>query len=148
MYRVHLKTNDLVEHFKQLGPRMPSFEELENIASDMSQAHATTQAFTRARYPTYAHPPRAPPGRAWTHETAYNNRPKDSDIVMQDPSNVEELPVPPPPTDADLTLANSTLFIRNGIWWREVCSAVAEGDPGRVWEILKVYLSVKRIHFD
>ncbi|KAF8810192.1 hypothetical protein BYT27DRAFT_7011859, partial [Phlegmacium glaucopus] len=40
----------------------------------------------------------------------------------------------------DTTLANSILFIRNAIWWREVCTAVAEGDSGRVWEIMKVWL--------
>jgi hypothetical protein len=38
----------------------------------------------------------------------------------------------------DCTLANGILFIRNAIWWLEMCRAVAMGDTGRVWEILKV----------
>ena len=54
-----------------------------------------------------------------------------------------ELPLPPEQSkdEVDTTLANSILFIRNAIWWREVCTAVAEGDSGRVWEILKVSFS-------
>ena len=32
--------------------------------------------------------------------------------------------------EVDTALANSILFIRNAIWWREVCTAVAEGDSG------------------
>lgn len=42
--------------------------------------------------------------------------------------------------EADTTLANMTLFMRDAIWWREMCRAIAEGDTGRVWEILKVNL--------
>jgi hypothetical protein len=38
----------------------------------------------------------------------------------------------------DVTLANGILFIRNATWWLEMCRAVAMGDTGRVWEILKV----------
>jgi len=52
---------------------------------------------------------------------------------------VEPLSVPVNSAGGDLTLANSISFIRNAIWWREMCRAVAEGDPGCVWEILKVY---------
>lgn len=38
----------------------------------------------------------------------------------------------------DWPLANSILLIRDGIWFLEYCRAVASGDTGRVWEILKV----------
>lgn len=40
--------------------------------------------------------------------------------------------------EPDITLANATLFIRDALWWREVCDAIATGDTGRVWEVLKV----------
>ena len=60
-----------------------------------------------------------------------------------------ELPLPPPSEDGDLTLANATLFMRDGIWWREVCTAIALGDPGRVWEVMKVRLHLPSniLHF-
>lgn len=38
----------------------------------------------------------------------------------------------------DWVLANSILLMRDGIWFLEVCRAVALGDIGRVWEVLKV----------
>ena len=40
--------------------------------------------------------------------------------------------------DGDKTLANSILLMHNGIWLLEACQAVATGDIGHVWEILKV----------
>ena len=41
----------------------------------------------------------------------------------------------------DWALANSILLMRDGIWFLEVCRAVASGDIGRVWEVFKVSLS-------
>jgi len=38
----------------------------------------------------------------------------------------------------DWPLANSILMMHNGILFLEVCQAVASGDIGRVWEVLKV----------
>ncbi|TCD67611.1 hypothetical protein EIP91_012176, partial [Steccherinum ochraceum] len=42
--------------------------------------------------------------------------------------------------EPDVTLANSVLFMRNAIWWREECEAVTQGDAERIWEILKVWI--------
>ena len=44
----------------------------------------------------------------------------------------------------DWALANSILLLRDGIWSLEVCQAVATGDIGRVWEVLKVSCQSKR----
>ncbi|KAJ8089135.1 hypothetical protein PM082_014383 [Marasmius tenuissimus] len=44
--------------------------------------------------------------------------------------------------DSDRVLANSLLFIRHYLWWIEMSYAVLEGDTGRVWEILKVWIFV------
>jgi hypothetical protein len=38
----------------------------------------------------------------------------------------------------DRTLANSIAFIRDGILSREFSYATAEGDPGRVYDVMKV----------
>ncbi|THH16899.1 hypothetical protein EUX98_g9229 [Antrodiella citrinella] len=40
----------------------------------------------------------------------------------------------------DWPLANSIILMRDGIWFLEVCRAVALGDVGRVWEVLKVWI--------
>ena len=40
--------------------------------------------------------------------------------------------------EGDWPLANSILMMHDGILFLEVCQAVASGDIGRVWEVLKV----------
>jgi hypothetical protein len=60
--------------------------------------------------------------------------PEDEEDRLSDSSEASEH------LEGDTTLANATLFIWNGIWWHEVCKAVANSDPGRVWEILKLWI--------
>lgn len=43
-----------------------------------------------------------------------------------------------PEFKGDWPLANSILLVRDGLWFLEYCRAVASGDTGRIWEILKV----------
>jgi hypothetical protein len=62
----------------------------------------------------------------------------DSNVKMWDIDTLSDLSGNADSPDGDVTLANATLFIRNAIWWREMCKAVATGDTGRIWEILKV----------
>ena len=46
--------------------------------------------------------------------------------------------IPPEPYRGDKTLANSIMLMRDSILAREYAQAVAEGDPGRVYEAMKV----------
>jgi hypothetical protein len=116
---------------------LPSFDELRDAAKLLVTRHATTQAYNRARHPGERQEEEyAPIGKPWT--VPHN---ENEDIEMSGPNFVEMpsgLPEPPIDQESDFTLANSALLIRDAIWWKEVCKAIAEGDPGRVWEILKV----------
>ena len=40
----------------------------------------------------------------------------------------------------DWPFANSIILMRDGIWFLEACRAIASGDVGRAWEVLKVSL--------
>ncbi|KIJ89643.1 hypothetical protein K443DRAFT_154869, partial [Laccaria amethystina LaAM-08-1] len=42
--------------------------------------------------------------------------------------------------DGDRVLANSILFLQDFGWWTEIAYAVPEGDIGRVFEILKIWI--------
>ncbi|KAF9033045.1 hypothetical protein BDZ89DRAFT_1012477 [Hymenopellis radicata] len=44
--------------------------------------------------------------------------------------------------DGDQVLANSILYLRDFGWWTEISYAVADGDIGRVYEILKAWIFV------
>jgi G:T-mismatch repair DNA endonuclease (very short patch repair protein) len=79
-----------------------------------------------------------------------HSRDADVDADMSDGLSEYSLKSQDDPLDGrerpDVTLANGILFIRNAIWWLEVCRAVAMGDTGRVWEIMKVRRSCMRGH--
>jgi hypothetical protein len=49
--------------------------------------------------------------------------------------------IPDPPFHGDRTFSEAATFKRDAMIAREVASAAAEGDVGRVWEALKVNLS-------
>ncbi|KIJ99754.1 hypothetical protein K443DRAFT_123087 [Laccaria amethystina LaAM-08-1] len=148
-WEVYLKTDNLIKHFETLSlqKQLPSFEDLETVAEVLSRHHATTQAYSCACFPSETQTSFIPEGSPWTGTSSM-------DVVMgeistsesvnvsttEDVSTTNKLLIPPESNDGDLTLANSTLFIRDGIWWREVCIAVAEGDPGRVWEVMKLWI--------
>jgi hypothetical protein len=51
-----------------------------------------------------------------------------------------------PPFEGDRTLAKSITVMRDLIWQRELAYAVAEGDVGRVYEILKVWTLCEYTH--
>ena len=131
-------TTNLVEHFSGQS-ELPSFEELLAIAKVLTQRHGTTQAYNSVLNANAQPENRPPRGSEWIRQS------QSEDITIHDVGENQdedelELPLPPEQSkdEMDTTLANSILFIRNAIWWREVCTAVAEGDSGRVWEILKV----------
>ncbi|KAM6503971.1 hypothetical protein JOM56_000914 [Amanita muscaria] len=140
LWEAHLETSDLVRYFetRKEGNNMPTFEELVAIAGVLTRRHATTQAHKRALFPREDNPNVALLGLPWI--------PHEEDVEMREPISEDEedrlsdLSGAPENPEADVTLANSTLFIRNAIWWGEMCKAVANGDPGRVWEILKLWI--------
>ncbi|KDQ59624.1 hypothetical protein JAAARDRAFT_192126, partial [Jaapia argillacea MUCL 33604] len=137
----HFDCNDLVEYFEHLKnkDKLPSFTTLLIDAQTLARWHATTSAHQRARYPKADHVDNVPLGQPWT--------PNEPDTVLEDGADSDtddDMSAWGVGSDdgkeADITLANSTLLIRNGVWWWEMCRAVAVGDTGRVWEILKVWL--------
>ncbi|KIM37166.1 hypothetical protein M413DRAFT_13521 [Hebeloma cylindrosporum] len=108
--RMHFNTNDLIKHFESLchQSRLPSFEDLEKVAEVLEVSI----------------------GSPWTNPNP--TQASTADVIIDD-ANKNEMPLPPLSDDEDLTLANVTLFMHNGIWWREVCMAIAQGDPERLW---------------
>lgn len=148
----YFNTEDLTCLFKE-HEDVPTFDSLVNAAYLLARRHATTQAHERALRPTEDNLNPPPLGSVWIREQSEDNvmgdksedgYKNDKDTHMDDSDNENELlPLNLPSTtgeDADITLANTTLFIRNAIWWREMCTAVASGDTGRVWEILKIWI--------
>lgn len=150
--RISYRSTDLEGFFTRLAKEenLPSFEDLLSEAQVLAGRHATTRAFSQAHDPaTGARTADSVPyGSPKNYGTPTDDvhpvvSPQDvhEDDAMEDclsDLTVEEKEERTDNLRPDVTLANATLFIRNAIWWREECQAVAEGDTGRVWEILKV----------
>jgi hypothetical protein len=66
--------------------------------------------------------------------------PESDDVSMSETVSDEESTEPKPVQtfQGDWPLANSIMLMRNRILFLEVCQAIATGDAGRVWEVLKV----------
>ncbi|KAG5634356.1 hypothetical protein H0H81_002264 [Sphagnurus paluster] len=151
----YFETDDDLEAFfaqKKQANALPEFHELLDIAKKLARRHATTKAFRAAHNPNDKNPDPVPNGSPWLPPTQPLAVPQENWAeniapirVMDDqksnalPDMFENSQTRTSPL-GDVTLANTTLFIRDAIWWHEMCRAVAEGDTGRVWEILKIWI--------
>ncbi|KAF8072301.1 hypothetical protein FPV67DRAFT_1411833 [Lyophyllum atratum] len=147
-WELHYGTSDLTAFFeeKQSLNTLPEFEELIQTARKLARRHATTKAVRSAHNPSKKNPDQVPKGSPWVRKRTVSSTAKDTATTPSEKGSPDLVPdmfdekhaLTSP--DADVTLANATLFIRNAIWWREMCRAVVEGDTGRVWEILKIWI--------
>ncbi|KAL1697845.1 hypothetical protein EV121DRAFT_274818, partial [Schizophyllum commune] len=113
-----------------------TFQELLEWAQIAYRRYMTSSAYTDAL------------GMVERSQTIYND-PEPVECVEEDLSNVEEASKSAPAAsstkhtattdqpDADRHLANSINFLRVTLWYLEMCLATAEGDIGRVFEIIK-----------
>jgi hypothetical protein len=154
-YRNEFDCTDLQTYFEHLdtAKTLPSFATLYEKAQLLAQRHASTGSHQLAQRPHAANLNSVPLGRPWVPSaeaqptkaepqastSKQSKRTNDSSAVEEEV--LSELSADEDSTlleRPDITLANAILFVRNAIWWTEYCSAVAMGDTGRVYEILKV----------
>ncbi|KAG6907428.1 hypothetical protein DXG01_008893 [Tephrocybe rancida] len=134
----HFHTEDLAAYFevKKAAGTLPSFNNLLATARMLVQQYATTSAFKRAQGPPSDDINAVPQGSPWPSSPTQEAEALDDETDrLSDLSGAEECA-----EEGDVTLANSILFVHNAIWWREMCRAVARGDTGRIWEILKIWI--------
>ncbi|EAU82342.2 hypothetical protein CC1G_06652 [Coprinopsis cinerea okayama7 len=158
VWEQEFRTTDLVQHFEHMST-LPPFGDLVSRARRLSHSHASSQAYQFVSTPSQSmRNPGIPVGTEWTTSeeiqstTPANPAPnptpdtgpatsdlQDEGIAIPDP---DPLPVPQPPDtrESDKAAANITLFLRDALWWREVCLAVSEGDTGRLLEMFKVWI--------
>jgi len=147
-----LKTSNIFQYFEELEKenKIPDVTELEALAFKLYQNYSTTRAIYRALNTTAGQMNEwsmfIPRGSPWnpppidktsagnTGSTKFTRKQSaQSKRVNNNPStNTASL------FKGDRTLAKSITVMRDFIWQRELAYAVAEGDVGRVYEILKV----------
>ncbi|KAH8101947.1 hypothetical protein BXZ70DRAFT_891314 [Cristinia sonorae] len=167
-WETHLGTNDLPKYFQQClaNNTFPPLQELRKIAYSLHCRYSTTHACERALddQSLYSDSPHAFPRAENIPRPSSESANHDGDITMCgegtdlgmtdcsqdrdqrmdiDSDSLSESSSSHSTSEVfkgDYPLANSCLLMRDGIWFLEVCRAVATGDTGRVWEILKVWI--------
>ncbi|KAJ7762259.1 hypothetical protein B0H16DRAFT_1884208 [Mycena metata] len=165
-WRLHFDVDDLHEYFQDLAQndKLPTLIDLMQDAIPLYHRYATQGAIRASLSAAEAtHPDRfnkVPVGSPWTAPSNASDRtspdlddldlPGLADIIEPDtPTN----PSPPKKPDnaptahtetegftGDRVLRNSQIFLQDFGWWIEFAHAVPEGDIGRVWEIMKIWI--------
>ncbi|KDQ08758.1 hypothetical protein BOTBODRAFT_77208, partial [Botryobasidium botryosum FD-172 SS1] len=141
-----LGTDDLEAHFTALkeSNALPTLETLELQAALLAKRYSSTRAYHMALRGDQAGDPDFifPEGPAWHAGKGEKVEKVDEvgkvDVVEN--SNKTEADKTDVKFSGDRVLANSILFLRDAIWFMEACYAVASGDMGRVYEIMKVWM--------
>ncbi|KAF8193655.1 hypothetical protein BJ912DRAFT_1091531 [Pholiota molesta] len=118
-WRLFFHTENLFEHFDRLASKkkLPSYEDLEIGARRLYRSYTSMRAQERVMRGSQF---LAADSSIPISETQWNPRPKAN-----------------PNFAGDQVLARSMAFMRETMMARELSLATAEGDVGRVWEIIK-----------
>ncbi|KAF9015920.1 hypothetical protein BDZ89DRAFT_1141827 [Hymenopellis radicata] len=158
----------LLPHFERLvaSNTVPSLDDLISHGDKLVSRYMSTNAYRTALSASRVEraPPlyRFPTGCAWESESTSEPIPPSIPRTSASDAIDGDVPQPPRPTSApetgqaseaefkvhveekgftgDRVLANSILFCRDFLLWLELSYAVADGDIGRVVEILKLWI--------
>ncbi|TEB21750.1 hypothetical protein FA13DRAFT_1642380 [Coprinellus micaceus] len=137
-WRVRYGCTNIFVYFTELAAakKLPTIEELEKSALELHHVYATTAGIYNALNDTTIDSRwtwAVPLGKEW------EDRPKNPTSLGADAGEQEE-ERNGRHKKGDRVLANSITFMRDALLEREVNYAIAEGDVGRVYQIMKVLL--------
>ncbi|KAJ7172952.1 hypothetical protein C8R43DRAFT_1119774 [Mycena crocata] len=160
-WRLYFEVDDLETHFRDLAAakQLPSLDELLEIAETLVDRYATQSSIRISLSAAESTDPerlnKVPIGSPWAAPTNAHD-PEDAmpdlvDIVEPD-ATPDRPPAPKKPAEGpkfheeksgftgDRVLRNVEIFLLEFGWWIEFAHAVPEGDIGRVWEIMKIWI--------
>ncbi len=129
--RIYFGCDDIHEYFNRLkiDDKLPTFSELKEIAQTLNRRYGSLQGYYAAlRSNAFSEDPimQVPDGSPWKPQSA------ESALASAPSKNPADM------YRGDQCLAHSMMFIHDTIISREMTMAVAEGDSGRVYEMMKV----------
>ncbi|KAJ3776373.1 hypothetical protein FB446DRAFT_636082, partial [Lentinula raphanica] len=168
-WRLAFKTSDIFGYFEDLKKeeKLPTFEDLKSMARKLFNNYSSTRAHHNALHKagasaeTSSWSSSVPVGTPWLgvvndpsmediglsinkttarsarQEPTYKTKPQKRSTQKE--KEAEEVQNKLRET-GDRVLANSIAFMRDAVLSRECANAVASGDVGRVWEVMKVWL--------
>ncbi|KAF8143043.1 hypothetical protein K438DRAFT_2111093, partial [Mycena galopus ATCC 62051] len=146
-WRVFFETEDLHEYFQDLAVKneLPvMLDVLRGYADKLVDRYATQSAILTLSL----HPNRCIPLVRIEFKKA---TPRNPTVPLRPAEDAPTVPPKPAETgpkvhqekpgfDGDRVLRNSQIFLQDFGWWIEFAHSVPEGDIGRVWEIMKIWI--------
>ncbi|KAJ6501094.1 hypothetical protein C8R47DRAFT_1108867 [Mycena vitilis] len=162
-WRIYLETDDLQLYFRDLAAKeeLPDLSVLLGYAMILVDRYATQSAIQTSLSESDSTDPardnKVPKGSRWTGLSSApdSSTAQDEDADMPGLADIEDLlpcAASKVPDDSpkshqekddftgDRVLRNSQIFLQDFGWWIEFSKAVPEGDIGRVWEIMKIWI--------
>ncbi|KAF8184385.1 hypothetical protein K438DRAFT_1544545, partial [Mycena galopus ATCC 62051] len=154
-WRVFFETEDLRKYFQDLAAKneIPVLDVLRGYAYRLVDRYATQSAIlTSLSASESLHPARenrVQEGSVWVtplHTDAPTPRNPTiplrpaEDAPTVTPKAAPQVHQEKPGFDGDRVLRNSQIFLQDFGWWIEFAHSVPEGDIGRVWEIMKIWI--------
>ncbi|KAJ7643001.1 hypothetical protein DFH06DRAFT_999293 [Mycena polygramma] len=135
---------DIHAHFEELSANdaLPSLDDLLEQASILRERYASQTAYdqslSKEEYEEAGTREQIPAGSPWAPPSAADVPPPVA--PPQDADDGPKIHTEEAEFDGDRVLSNSILFIMEFGWWIELNYAIPEGDVGRIFEILKVFI--------
>jgi hypothetical protein len=132
--RNYFECDDIFTHFAKLDT-LPEIEDLIRAAEVLHHTFSSTHAIYHALNDTTIESEwsdNIAPGSAWIPPLVFESSQSNAMKCLK-----KEKPMARHP-QGDRVLANSITFMRDTLMSREMSYAIAEGDPGCVYEIMKV----------
>ncbi|KAJ7327496.1 hypothetical protein DFH08DRAFT_710387 [Mycena albidolilacea] len=151
-WRIFFKADDIIAHFASGDASLPDLETLWGNARLLVRRYASQEAYHQALSRDFSDSAseemKIPHGTPWTTPADINpNAPiaettPDADDLGNGAAEPEKPSVHTEATDfsGDRTLANECLFLQDMGWWVIAAHAVPDGEIGRLWEVMKIWI--------
>lgn len=137
--RNHFGCRDIFEYFKEkkVEGKLPEVEEIEAAARSLHRVFSTTAAIYEALDDVTAvsdWTSVVPEGSPWVAAPSASDKSSQGSAKCSELADDAQMD-----TKGDRVLSNSITFMRDALLSRELSYAIAEGDVGRVYEVIKVW---------
>ncbi|KAJ7447560.1 hypothetical protein B0H11DRAFT_1878681 [Mycena galericulata] len=142
-WRIFFGANDIISYFQIRTLTVPDFDALWENARTLVRRYASQEAYHQALSGDFAESAdekmKIPRGSSWTapidRDEANETGGKKKRKKKKKKAHTEA-----PDFSGDRSLANEILFLQDMGWWIIAAHAVPDGEIGRVWEIMKVWI--------
>ncbi|KAK6996216.1 hypothetical protein R3P38DRAFT_3329591 [Favolaschia claudopus] len=145
-WRLYFEADEIHGYFKDLATReeIPSLTALLGGAMILVDRYATQSAIQTSLSARESLDPtrsnKVPSGSSWPSDNGNIVNPAAASTPAEQQKDAPKAHEEKEGFTGDRVLRNSQIFMQDLGWWVEFAQAVPEGDIGRVWEIMKIWI--------